>query len=104
MYKKPLLVSFALLCFSGCQSLDSLSKANEPDARASWEKTTEIDKPFYAYKTEGGRASVRITRDNVAIATPYGGGVPVIAIGNTRVTKADGSSQSVTIYQGISPR
>jgi hypothetical protein len=102
---RPLLCCFFLLtplALSACQSLESMVTSYDPATRATWERQSETDKPFYAYKTEAGRSSVRIGAGNVAISPRDNSAIVLVPIGTTQVTRRDGTPQSVTIYTGVS--
>jgi hypothetical protein len=102
---RPMLCCFLLLMplgVSACQSLESMATHYDPATQATWERQSETDKPFYAYKTEGGRSSVQVGAGGVAISPVQNRAVVLVSIGTTQVTRRDGTNQSVTIYTGVS--
>jgi hypothetical protein len=96
------LISLAPLSLTACQSLESMATSYDPATRGAWEAQSETDKPFYAYKTEAGRSSVRIGAGNVAISPRDNSAIVLVPIGTTQVTRRDGTPQSVTMYTGVS--
>jgi hypothetical protein len=95
------LIGFMALGVSGCQSLDSLAKSNDPFARASWETPNEIETPFYTYQTDGGRSHVVVNRNGVSTSPNQPNNTQLVSIGSTTVTQPDGTSKNVKILTSV---